>query len=248
MNKIKSLNVNYLKSEDLKDSYEIFKLSFKDKDNDLYFIDKGFANFHISIHKDASVWLTHQNIWEKRPKIKLFQFDWSMLDIEPEKEKPFIFYLPVDFINYPQVKTPNKRNSHLFLTHVNLKNQLLKIFLINYNTLQPLIREDDSGFLSKSFDSIDNIDLKNNKREELKDSFVMFDKHQFRFSCSKIDKSPILDKFRVLFICQPSSEFGLSEFIKNYKFKINTDVINSDGYQIDIIKINGYIDLCIIIY
>lgn len=248
MNKISSFNVNFIKSDNKIECYEIFKFSFVEKLNDIYFIDKGFDNFHISIHKDGSVWLTHQNIWTGRPNIKLFQFDWKIMDIEPEKEKPFIFYCPSAVNQYPKLDKIKNKHSNFFFKNSNIENQIFKLFLINYQTEKPLMRDCDKGLLLKQIDSINNDNFVIKDETVYENPFFMFDKHQLRFSCCNFDRNQLSMSYRLLMICQPSSDFDATLFLRNYKIEINPYLINSNGYIIRNVTINQNINLSLIIY
>ena len=251
MNIIKSFSLNNINSAFSNNHFEIFKLSFVKAEKDITFIDKSYDKFHISIHKDGSVWLTPQKNTEYVKKRKLFEFDWNLIDREPEKEKPFIFYIPSRSDKYPNYVNinPKAKKSVFYLNSNRLDSWLLKLFIINQDTTQAFIRENDKGITIIDCNSINdgNIINTNDSFNYDNPSFI-FDKHHFRFSCSKFDRTNLPTDYRALIICQPYSELNLSAFLVNYKFYIDIDTINREGFQIINECFFSFIHLCMIIY
>jgi hypothetical protein len=226
---IERLNIVQIDSKKIEHS--IYRLSFVKKNRDLYLIDKSIDNFHISIHKDGNVSMTFQKDWQEKDNIRIFKFNWDLLDIEKEKEKPLFLYIPAPKKTYPVENKTKSKSATLYLNEIeDLHTIMFKYFIINQDAEKPKSRSADLGIkVSRIQGKKDNGQIVDKQLEEYNPS-LRFDNHRIRFSLGQVDKLKENINYRMLFLFQPTTKIDMNFFIKNNVFKVDTEHIKKIGF------------------
>jgi hypothetical protein len=244
---IKRLNTIYTNKVD--QLIEICSLSLSLSENDLYFIDKSFDKFHISIHKDGNVFFTPQKDWkETKENILLFKFKWDLINSEIEKSKPFLFYIPITLDNYYIIEKPKSRTMSLYLNEINIEQLIFKYFIINEEAKTPKGRKSDLGITVNKIEG-----LKEDGTEILEENLKMndpvfkFNNHKISLGFSKVNRDTKFHDRRFLFICQPDSNIDITKLLSENVFVIDEKKIENDGLYM--VKYNyGGNDLVLLVY
>ena len=244
---INRLNITLIDNENIR--HPICQLSFVESNRDLYFIDKSNDNFHISIHKDGNVFMTFQKDWEGQSKVKIFKFNWDLLEVEIEKEKPFLLYLPTSKSKYPIENKTKSRTATIYLENIDAPNSLMfKYFIISQYANNPKSKITDLGMKIVKL-----VGTKSNGQtiemdEEAVNSSMRFNNHRIRFSIGHISKSKENADFRMLFLFQPTTEVDFDFFIRNNLFEIDLNHIMNAGYFLKRFKTKGNNEITLIAY
>jgi len=104
----------------------IIELALNSRSSDLYFYDKSFPLFHVSFHRDNSVWIRSNN--REIPANKIFEAN----DGAYEGLDPIIYYIPLSNKYYP---TARKKRGRMQLdlnikSDEEIQNLILNIFRI----------------------------------------------------------------------------------------------------------------------
>ncbi|MBT3207366.1 MAG: hypothetical protein HOB05_13885 [Bacteroidetes bacterium] len=213
----------------------ICRISFVKNDKDLYFIDKSNDNFHISIHHpDGNVSLTFQNDWKYNDNIRLFKYDWDLIEEDCEFEKPMMLYFPAYLENYLINNKQKSKSASMFLQNVEKIEELtFKFLIMSPNAKNPKSRKADLGVnvnrITGEKDTGENVD----ETVSQNNPSLRFDKHRIRFSIGKINKSDELNQFKLLFLFQPTIVIDMEYFIANNSFEIDFEKINQKGFFIN---------------
>lgn len=213
--------------------HEICRLAIRKSNKDLYFIDKSNSSFHISIHKDGKVFISPQSNDKKFESILLLKFDWNDIDKQAEFEKPFLFFLPTNVINYPRISIDEVKGLRVIPDNRNPNNLLIKYFLISEKTTKVLARKSDANF------QIYKVDQKLETGEIVDYSVNIFppvleyNKHKIRYDIDTLNYTiDSAREYRFLYLCQPSAEINIVEFISENTFYFDSGVIKDIGFQI----------------
>lgn len=235
--------------DDAQIEYSICRLTLAKNSKDIFFIDKSFDNFHISIHKSGNVSMTFQKDWKERKNIRIFKFDWKLIDEEVDKEKPLLLYIPVSKQIYPKSKK-NKRGSATFLIDNidNIDKLSFKFFVINQDISKPKIRTTDIGVtvtrtqLEKRNGEVVNENI------EKSNPTIRFNNNLIRFSVGTINDLRDFSNYRFLFLFQPTTEIDMTYFLNNNIFKIDFNQIAEKGYYLRKYKIKSGHEISMLVY
>ncbi len=216
---------------------EFCELAISQNSKDLYFYDKSFPNFHISLHKDRSIWLSGNS--KETRSLKLFSKSKFKNNFTV---MPFIYYFTTNSYKYPKMDKSHK-NRYLcwFVSDEKyLENSyLIKFFLEDEGVSVKEVRKIDKNLP-------DIIKMKGIKDDGKKDERNI-EQVTFSFAHNKIyfDLMPITERdlkdIRIILICRPNGNLNLTQYIKDkYIAKINLNNLSPDNISIT----KFYIDHC----
>lgn len=242
---IDKLNVVY--SVDDKMEYPIIKLSLARNTKDLYLFDKSNNNFHISIHKSGYVYLTFQNDWEEKENVRIFKFNWDLLDEDIEKEKPILLYIPSSVAQYPEIYKQTSQTATVYIAD-NPETLLFKFFIINEDAKKPKGRESDMGVLVTRMVKYQKNGKIIDEQVEEHNPSLRFINHRIRFTMDRSTRPDACNKYKMLFLFQPNHEISMTEFINQTVFEIDFEEINKIGYTINRYLVKNECAIALLVY
>ncbi len=218
---------------------EFCELAISQNNKDLYFYDKSFPNFHISLHNDGSIWMTSNdkniksvNLFSKSK----FKNNFTIM--------PFIFYFSSNFYKYPQASKDikNRRLKWFVNDEKYLENfYLIKFFLEDEGFHVKKVRKIDKNLPS----SFEMKGIKNDGKEDNKNIeqvVISFAHNKIYFDLMTIAKDQRdLGDIRILLICRPDGSLNLTQYIKEKYFaKINIEDLSPNSVSLSKFNIDGH--------
>jgi hypothetical protein len=207
------------KAEVVINEREICGLAMVQGNRDIYFYDKSCPFFHISFHKDFSVYLTSNNGSIKSKKL----FDSLNISIQQDIT-PCLFYFPIDNFKYPFVNNEKNKCMKIICQNKDIKTNLLaiKVFLIGKDEIITRVPTHDKNIIDYDMEGMKE-DGTITKANDQQWAPICFDHNKIYFDIMSIEKPNLLNNIRMILVNKPNQKIDLTELLKNYQFEIEID-------------------------
>ena len=241
MKRKQQINSYNTKTNELK---SIFEIALNSNTSDIYFIDKSFPFFHISFHKDSSVWIRSNNRQIKANRIFSGNSDIC------EGLVPILFYFPTANKRYPL--TSEVQNKYIkFNLNIDsddeLESHFIKLFKLSGNALHVKIVKEHTNatIISSKGTKLDGTEEKmvpNHVMPILGGKYI-----SLYLDIHRVDKQKEFMGFkRMLFIIEPNKKVNLQDLFNPKNFivdvkAIRNHLISKNEFKVKETKICCYI-------
>lgn len=223
----------------------IFELAVSKNNSDLYFIDKGLDAFHISFHRDNSVWIRSNN--KQIKPILVFHSDVSK---KVNYLEPMLFYLPTSMNRYPLAnanKTGYLKLNFEIADPLDIESCFFKIFKVPVDFSIDDIPEKDTNTEAIKMYGVKKDGYEENKELHTEMPVLNFGTAKIYNDVQFIKKPTELNGFkRILFLIEPHKNIELIDIFSNNGFMIDSNAIKNHIISSRYIKVNDVNIFCLL--